>query len=260
MKQIRTFTLTALVTTVLFASCSKEKTTPNPDPAPSANEKLIVMSDEFYTGTIIDYYPDRKIKSYRYTPAGGSERLTEFSYNGNNVIKKQYYQGKLQGETNIVLNEKGYKKTSHYKMYDNNGVVVIENDADFLYDAAGHLIKEVFSTGAYLDYKYDVNGNHSETHYYENGAEVWRSSSTYFTDKKSKLVSYGYGNSNGDGTLMPLFSKNLLKHYITWDMTNQTKLFDGEYTYELDTDGFVKKGKYTNAVSGNSWEWTNTYQ
>ena len=245
---------------ILLTSCSKDKIAPNPAPAPIANEKMIVASDEFYPGTIITYYPDRKIKSYSYTPQGGFERLAEFFYNGNTVLKKQYYKGILQAETNFILNKKGHIKSSHYKLYDNNGNIATENDAEYFYDAAGHMVKEVFSTGAILECKYDMNGDRSETHYYENGVEIWKTLLTYYTDKKRKLMSYGYGNSNGDGAMLPLPSKNLLKHQINWDMTTQTLEFDGEYTYELDGDGFIKKGKYTNAVTGNSWEWTNTYQ
>ena len=259
MKRIRVILLIASGFFFLV-SCSKEKLspTPQPEPAPVANEKLLISSNRHYNKTM-EYYPDRKIKKCGFS-SGGNQYLIEFTYGANTATAKSFINTKIVEMRVYQLNEKGHMTSEVFTIYDNNGSMTDQRTAQYFYNAAGQLVKETYSVGGRTDFIYDSKGNLKEQHFFDNNGEYGYHTYEYYEDKPAKYMSYGQFNSYGIGTLRPLLSKNLIKRQLIIDLPSQEITFDGTYTYELDADGFEIKGKYVNAINGLSHEWINVYQ
>lgn len=244
-----------------ITSCSKDKAANPNTPADPVNEKLLMATNEYYSSSTFQYYPDRKIKQYCYI-AGASTYRYDYTYNGNTVSQIMFYNNTKSSENIFTLNSKGYATTCQYIEYDANGNPNgYQSITNYTYNAAGQVVKETYSTGGYSEYFYDANGNRIEFDAYNtSNQKYWVSQYEFYTDKFAKHLSYGQFDSNGFGQFLPLPAKNLVKHQVSTNLLTNTVDFDGQYSYTLDKDGFIMTGQWVNAVSGQTYNWTNTFQ
>jgi YD repeat-containing protein len=249
-------TLAAAALLLVGASSCKKNNDDLPVQPETVNQKRLVKTNMHGGEFLASYNADGSIKEFT-IPVENIK--TTFAYNGNVVTQTRFKDNIKLWEFIIVLaNGKVFKSSN--TSFDNQGNVNSSFTAQYFYNASGQLEKEDYSTGLRHEYEYDANGNMKACRTYQGADYNYREEYEYFLDKKEKWMSFNLMNGLGWGAFHPPFSKNLRKRKVFIDMQTQQVTYDLSYTYELDQDGYVLKGKYVNQFNGTGKEWTNVYE
>lgn len=258
MKKIKAFLFGGL-TILTIASCSKNDSPVTPAPVPGITKKLLTSS---INGNIsYEYNPDGRPKqfiwerpwtTYRYEFAyePGKVTVTSFEHATNNIIDKEV----------LTLNEKGHMTQSNFNQYDVNGNPFGLTTVNYTYNAKGLLETATGPTSFTAKYYYDEEGNNTKYEYYDGAGQlidVW----FYSYNVKSDLYpAHSFLNSSWEGYFLPARSKKLVSGAKNINVINNSVIWDELISYELDAEGFVKKGIVDNLDPAKTdWSWTQSW-
>jgi hypothetical protein len=238
-------------------SCNKNKNDIPAPAQPALNEKLLVQTD--YDEEIkISYNADRTVKEY-VQDENGLIFKTTFTYAAGTVTEVQYYNNKKTSERILSMQNGRIAKYAGHQ-FDDNGNVTLTLNVQYTYDGNGKLKQRVQDDGYTTEYIYGQDGNLAEELQYWNGVLHYKTKYEYYADLEEKLTSFNVMHEDGWGGFLPQFSNKLIKRKTFTNIPQQYVGYDGVYTYELDADGYVIKGKSVNVVNNGVWQWTNVYQ
>jgi hypothetical protein len=252
----------------VFQGCTKEEgVLPLPTPAPVVSCKLIksnLQNSKYYNQ--YEYANNKLIKTSNYKLPDTLLSYTVIVYNAQSKpVKTLHYNGRDNSLTSAVdieygVNGQWSKRTATTPGKTGSGVSVAEYDAD------GNRVKitftsdydEIFFNPHEYVYEY-VDGNVSRQLVYYNGdgggndvpgtpSDIF--TYAYYTDKENKTRGLEAGDVTELSFNSPSLSKNLIKSISEDDQGNGYQYLT-EYTYELNTEGYVTKriGKKTYPTS-----------
>lgn len=253
---------------LLFQGCTKEDgVMPLPAPEPVPNCKLTkgyLQNSKYYN--MYEYANNRLVKTSSYKLPDTLLSYTVIEYNAQNKpVKTLYHNLRDNNQNSIVTIEYGAngqwsKRTATNPFKTGSGVSVAE------YDANGNRVKITFTSdydGIFFNtheyvFEYE-NGNVSRQLVYYNGdgggndvpgtpSDIF--TYEYYADKENKTKGLEAGDLSDLSFNGPTLSKNLVKSIFEDDQGNGYQYLT-EYTYELNTEGYVTKriGKKTYPTS-----------
>jgi len=251
--------MTALAITMLIA-CKKSDADPNPSqPAGSCTPVMDSVIRNGITSYTFSYSPNSaKISKFQnYDGAGGVNGYTQYTYDNNKIIERDYYDNGDPNGTGRVyhLDEKGRIKMSTY-----SEVFTSSDDTIFFqYDANGnntfriHKIVGTATTTDTIAYSYEnnvrvtmekiKNGQAIDRHEYE-----YTSTPDKVGYNEFLLVDIGQARIPGQG-LFGSISPNLIAKDTYVDYINPNRYYTATNVYEFDSNGYPIKVTY-DVVSG----------
>lgn len=210
MKKILT---TLSVIALVFTSCSKDDS-----PSEESNSGFLLTKT-------VETYDD------------GSTYTTNFTYNGNKLIKIDDSDG--ESET-FVYDSNGKLVSGVEKYYNSN--TLITGSVSYIYNGQNKLSSIAFSDGLHLDYAYNINGTVTEDNYDSNG----NARTSIYTFLNDNIVSVTE-SSTGLPTYVTTFQfdsknnpfKNVYKPY---------ELFNNYFDFDFNVNN-VTSSVYDNDVN-----------
>jgi hypothetical protein len=247
------FSLFAVAAT-LFLSGYKEHVAAD-EKAP-VTKKLLKTSLRNEQSVILDQ--DGRPKSITWS-AGGSIYIRSFTYAPGKIVYVVRVDGKKKEEGEYHLT--GIKvHMLEWRSFDDRGDTTARNMESFEYNQVGLLSKHRFNR-AWSEYSYDDHKNLVRTAHYNAAGKPTTVVDYTYTSTKDLFPRLNYFNQDGSGFFLPAFAVYLpASKKVTKVSTNEVTL-RGEFDYELDTDGYVVKGKWDALSAGDAdHTWTNQFQ
>lgn len=231
---MKTNTFFIFLAALLLGFSCKKKIVSTSDFACEKTAKI--KSQSFGDLAITIEYANGKIsKVYR---ADGKGLVENYNYKSATelLITRNFSDGTISNTFNTVLNDKGYFLRFLSDGYSTN----------YTYDSNGYLTNSATtytnpSQNTSTTYSY-VSNNRTKGLAYTNKILSYTEDFTYYEDKLNKVDNFGNQNRPD---FYGKFSNNLVKTYKITYPDNKFDLY--EYTYELNSNGFVKTSteKYT---------------
>lgn len=251
--------LFSILFSLILLSCKKENITDNAGDETAAVIKKLVHTT--INGDIsIDYNVDGTPHKITTTQSGGAKYEKVYTYSPGKVNYLLTMGGKKSeiGEY-ILLN--GRISSFQWTYYDYFEDPINTFNETYLYNAKGLLERHNFGGNVYTLYSYD-NKDNLILKLYHNEQGVLSDKVEYaYGNQKDLFPSFGYMRNYGDGFFLPAYSKYLpVSQKVTDLLTNQVT-YDGTFSYELDAQGYVTKGKWHSLTPGyQDYEWINSFQ
>lgn len=235
-KHLLTLTFGICSTMLAFTACKKDK-----DAEPNQAKEILCLPDSINAsgGKISLIYNDQRqlIKLNEYGKDGNITKSSSYTYSGNKFIETFFREGKLQRETEYILNDKGYVEFAYAKEYFST---INYDTTQYTYNNDDRLIMEVSKDNYSLDsilYTYKDGNLVSQILIDREGKSVLTFTYTNLINKQNVfenplLIPGLFGKS----------SKNLVEKEIDQRPYNQT--FTTTYTYQLDSDGYLTNSAF----------------
>lgn len=244
MKKILLLALPLMV--MCFASCEKDKGNDGNSVQKLVKSITYMESPDYPLITTFEYDENGRVICAKWAEAENTFTIADVTYEGNMIIEtgggdKQQVSSdgtivsQLKEEYIHYLNDDGYIIKTEYKDYwsdesYNNNAVTYEY-------VNGKLVKIVGNSlgGSPVDYVFQWQGNEITTVSYNGRAENITYSNTVDNLNVDLAAQWGYyGISCGIGSATTLKFKGTTSGHLP-------QMLDGEvYSYELDSDGYVK--------------------
>ncbi|HRE37878.1 MAG TPA: hypothetical protein PK977_02660 [Chitinophagaceae bacterium] len=242
-----------------ISSCSKNNTDVIP---PVTQELKKTIKTSTINGNIsFEFGPEGKPKqfiverpwgSYRYDFIYEPAKATINVFNIATNQKEETYQASL--------NDKGHITQLIFDQYDNNGNPTATATTSYSYNAKGLLEMTTSPSSFSKKYYYDTEGNNIKTEYYNGSGQLINYTENDYSDKLDKCPAHNINQFTWQGFFLPALSKKLLNHKKQINAGTNTINFEIGITYELDAEGFVKKGMVDDLnPAGTDWSWTFTF-
>ncbi len=242
---------------VLMTGCKKDATL-SPSPALSATKKLVRIDYDFQPGNPQTLTYDTQ---GRLINTEDSSYKTTLTYNGNTVDFVNFYKTENRNYVTgtFTLNARGL--ATEYDLVQYPTALTSDWRKNTLsYDADGHLIKtsSLFSGGANSEVDLDyTNGNFTTETFKTNGNlnGVWKYSYTGLEDKAGIFNDFPIVDNTMGGT----HNKNLPAKAEQYD-ANNVKVFEAQYEYTLDADGYMTKMICHYITTNKNYTYSYTYK
>lgn len=243
----------SLVLTATFTNCKKDDTITPIQPGTPIT-KTIKSITSLSPGGGTTYYE---------WDAGN--RLTKVTYNDGTFSTYKY--GKNETEIKLYENDPEYHFTGKATMNSNGSFTHVEGSVfddgvtlayaiDFEYDSKGQLVKSTEKEGdqtSVFEYFWK-DGNIISTKEYRNGDYSFFAEYTYdtaLTDKSGFDDGHNFLSTTGGVT--GIRNKNLVTHSKRIRVSNNEVVSDATHTYEIDSEGYVTKKVYADAVYNSNY-------
>lgn len=245
MKHLKT-SITALAFLFFAASCKKESNTAIPATVSKKLQKI----------TWVTSYP--LTQNYLYDAQG---RLTKYedeyvintySFNGSTVAIKEFRKTENRFVSDITgtLDNAG-RVTSLTGSYAYNINFPYTEQTAFTYDADGYLKQFTRTTGAVvLTYDYTVtDGDYTKLVFQKTNSGGYTMVTDFYTEKndRSGIGSIQIGPGSSHNGLFGKINKHLKKYEQLTQQNAPAPSWENNYTYILDSDGYVKTSDITGA-------------
>ncbi len=249
-----------IISSVLLASCKKDKTDVVAPGAPAVPSKKLAHST--MNGDLtLTYNADGTLRTLDKVVAFGPYHFTTtYSYSPGKVNYLAMLNGKKSeiGEYTIVNGRPTTFVWTYFDAFENPLATYTET---FKYNAKGLLAEHQFGPVVHTLYTYDANDNLVTAVYY-NDQGIAESKTEYtYGNQKDLFPAMNYMSSDGEGFLLPAYSKYLPVTQKGTNLLTNTIEFENSFTYTLDADGYVIKGKSDAANPAHTdYEWISTFQ
>lgn len=243
----------SLILTAVFTNCKKDDTiTPIQPGAPITKTLKSITSLSPNGGTT-------------YYEWDANNRLTKVTYNDGTFSK--YVYDKNTSDVNLYANDPDYHFSGKADMNSNGSFTHVGGELyqegntvsysfDCQYDAKGQLIKSTEKEGDKTNvFEFTwKDGNVASSKEYRNGVYSFFATYTYDTsllDKTGFDVGHNFIETTGGTT--GLRNKNLVTHSKRVRVSNNEVVSDATHTYEIDSEGYVTKKVYADAVYNSNY-------
>jgi hypothetical protein len=130
----------------------------------------------------------------------------------------------------------------------------------FTYNLNGLLARHSFNN-SWSEYVYDEDQNLVRTSHYNSQGKPTTIVEYEYGGTRDLFPAMNYFNKDGSGFFMPAFSRFLPASKKVTRVVNGEVTLKGRFSYVLDADGYVLKGKWDAISAGDTdSEWSNTFQ
>ena len=249
---MNTFKTIMLAITLLcfVSSCKKDAVTPTPTPVSKKLQKITWDQD---LADVLNFTYDAQ---GRLTKVEDDYTIKTYSYNTNTVAIKEFRKSENRFTSDITgtTDNAGRMITCTGNFSPNINTPYTEQ-ADFIYDANGYLIKITRTSNAIIQtYDFTItNGDYTKLIYQKTSSGGYTLITDFYTDKKDMSgvgnVPLSYANSHTG--LFGKINTHLIKFEQSTSSGSPTPSWARNLTYTFDSNGYV-------LTSGTTGTWTGT--
>jgi len=256
---------TVLVLTICLASCQQEKviSPDQPEELASSDNLRENFTDDLpknyqlikHGGSTLSYSGDGRLRKVTYSPnvRGNFSVYAVYTYSGNSIVSKLYYDNKLTEVVTYLLDAKGRCYDSQqveYIPYGPNTTLEKQTGFNYLYNPKGQLMTRTNKKVAneYTSFGYDAAGDLTKITNYGfsaagPGVGIASESTLYYDQPAGDVILPDYSPVNCESANLPdpylkIFGRP--SNHLVKLITEKFSLGGKVMTYTLNADGYVK--------------------